>query len=79
MQWYWAGWLILGFGLPEGIALGTSHPEWTLSETAWNWFDVTPGSTIRQWSIVHFLLAIGMSWLWVHMVFRAWTVWRYHR
>jgi hypothetical protein len=79
MAWYWAAWLLLGFGVPEGIALGTGHGEWTLSETAWNWFDVLPGQTPRQWSIVHFILCIFMTWLWVHMVVRAWTVWRIHR
>lgn len=79
MSWYWAAWLILGFGVPEGIALGTGHAQWTLSETAWNWFDVLPGQTVRQWTIVHFLLAGFMTWLTLHLVFRAFTVWHIHR
>lgn len=79
MAWYWAAWFVVAFGLPEGIALGTGHPENTLSETVWRWFDVTPGSTLRQWSIVHLVLALGMTWLWAHMVFRAFTVWRSNR
>lgn len=79
MAWYWAAWLILGFGLPEGIALGTGHAQWTLSETAWGWFDVVPGQTWRHWTIVHGLLVVFMSWLWLHMCLRAFTVWRSHR
>lgn len=75
---YWALWLVVLFGVPETIALATGHDEWTLSETAWRWFNVVPGQTVRQWTIVHFLLAAFMIWLTLHMVFRAFTVWRIH-
>lgn len=79
MAWYWAVWLLIGFGLPEGIALGTGHPEGTLSDTVWRWFDVVPGQTPRQWTILHVIMMAFMTWLWFHFVFRAWTVWHLHR
>ena len=76
---YWVVvWGLLGFGLPEGIALGTGHPEWTLSETVWRLFDVIPGQTLWQWSIVHFLLFAAMTWLMIHFVFHGIRVLRYH-
>lgn len=73
---YWALWLVVGFGLREGIALGTGHPEGTLSESTWRWFDVVPGKTIAQWSILHFILLFFMIWLFGHLAFGIWRVWR---
>lgn len=69
MGWYWAAWLLLGFGVPEGWALITRHYESTLSETAWRWFDVMPGQTVYQWKAVHFLLFAFMVWLTLHLCF----------
>jgi hypothetical protein len=72
---YWALWLVLAFGLREGIALGTGRASDTLSETTWRWFDVVPGKTLAQWSITHFLLLGFMAWLFGHLVFGIWRVW----
>lgn len=80
MIFYWVVvWGVLGFGVPETYALATGHGEWTLSETVWRLFDVVPGSTFKQWSIVHFLLAAAMTWLYVHFVFGIFRIWRLHR
>jgi hypothetical protein len=76
MSLYWACWILIGFGVPEAIALFTHHPENTLSENAWRWFDVVPGKTITQWSIAHFILLFFMLWLFGHMVLGVWRVWR---
>ena len=77
---YWVGiWGLLGFGLPEGIALGTGHPQWTLSDTVWRLFDVLPGQTPVQWSILHFALFMFMTWLWVHFVLQGVRVWHSHK
>lgn len=75
---YWATWLIVLFGAPEAYAVATGHTDWTLSGTTWRWFDVIPGQTIWQWSIVHLLLAMFMTWLWLHMVFGIFKVWGGH-
>lgn len=69
MNWYWAAYLIVGFGVPETWALTTRHPQYTLSETVWRWCDVLPGQTIWQWKAVHFLLAAFMIWLTLHLCF----------
>lgn len=77
---YWTvGWGLLGFGLPETLALATGHPEFTLSDTVWRLFDVLPGQTPIQWSILHFVLAMAMTWLWIHFVLQGIRVWHSHR
>ena len=76
MGWYWAAWLVVAFGVPEGVAVFTGHPENTLSETVWRWFDVVPGKTLTQWSIAHFILLVLMLWLFGHFVLGIWRVWR---
>lgn len=73
MRWmtlYWfVGWLAIGFGVPETIALATGHPEYTLSETAWRLLDVLPGSTHAQWTFLHLLVSFLLFWLWLHISF----------
>lgn len=69
---YWAAWLLLGFGIPETIALVSHHPENTLSEVVWRWFDVLPGQTLWQWKFVHFILLAFLVWLAGHLAFRIW-------
>jgi hypothetical protein len=69
MSWYWAAWLIIGFGVPEGIAIATKHYQNTLSDATWRWFDVLPGQTVYQWKALHFLLLAFMVWLTLHLVF----------
>jgi hypothetical protein len=68
-EWYWAIWIVVLFGGPEAIALATGHPEDTLSEVTWHWFDVAPGQTIWTYSIQHFILVVLMTWLYFHIVF----------
>ena len=68
MRWnwfslYWLIWLALGFGVPEGIALGTRHPQWTLSYQAWH-LEGT-GATFWRWVVGSMLL-----WLALHITFR---------
>lgn len=76
MQWYWAAWFLVGFCVPEFWALASGHPERTLSEVVWHWFDVIPGQTIWQWTIVHFLLFAGLTWAWLHLAFGIWRTWK---
>lgn len=61
---YWAVWLFGGFGIFEGIALGTGHPENTLSYQVWHLEG--NGATFFKYMVFVFLL-----WLLIHMVFRA--------
>lgn len=75
---YWAVWIVVLFGLPEFYFLGTGQPQDTLSETTWRWFDVVPGQTVWEWSIAHLLLAVFLTWLWLHMVLGIFRVWGAH-
>lgn len=72
MNFYWLFWLVVGFGLPEGIALGTGHPENTLSDTAWRWCQVTPGDSLTHWTFLHILVAGLLLWLFVHISLGIW-------
>ncbi|HEY2086388.1 MAG TPA: hypothetical protein VGH54_10250 [Mycobacterium sp.] len=71
-NWYWAGFLLIGFGGVETVAIVTKHPEWTLSEAIWRWCNVLPGQTVWQWGTAHVLLTGFMIWLSVHLVFAIW-------
>ena len=71
----WGG----AFGAVESYALFSGHPEWTLSECIWRLIDYVPGQTIKQWSIVHLLAALFMTWLYGHFIFGMWHTWRTHR
>lgn len=59
---YWLLWLVIGFGLPEGIAIGTGHVENTLSFQAWHLEG--SGATFWRWVMGSMLL-----WLFIHIVF----------
>lgn len=69
--WYWLAWLVVGFGVPETIAL-IHNPEDTLSDTVWSWFGVKTGMPIWQWNVLHIALLLFMIWLLGHMAFRIW-------
>lgn len=69
--WYWLGWVVIGFGLPETIAIARD-PDDTLSDTVWRWFGVREGMPIWQWNILHIALLAFMVWLFGHMVFGIW-------
>jgi hypothetical protein len=71
MQWYWACWIILGFGIPETVGI-IRNPKWTLSDTVWSWAHVEPGMSVASWSFIHFMLLLGMVWLTGHFVFGIW-------
>lgn len=78
MTFYWfAVWLAIGFGVPEGIALFTGHPENTLSEQVWHLEGLTArnGETFWNpltWTIPHFLVACFMVWLTIHFLDHSW-------
>lgn len=63
MSLYWLIWAVVGFGVPEGIALATGNARWTLSEQVWH-LEGT-GATFWRWTVCSMLL-----WLLFHMVFR---------
>lgn len=72
-SWYWALWLVVGFGVPECIALLNKDYGDTLSDTVWSWFGVFRDQAPWHWGVLHFLLAAFMVWLTCHFVFRIWT------
>lgn len=73
MVWYWAGYLLIGFGVPETYALVSRHPEWTLSDTVWRWCNTSRGSTLAHWTAVHVFAAMFLTWLWFHLVLGWWS------
>lgn len=75
MAWYWAAWLLLGFGVPEGIALFTKHDKNTLSDTVWHWFDITPGPTPLYTRLGFFVVIVVTVWLCGHLAFGLWRKW----
>lgn len=72
MAWYWAAWLLIGFGVPETIALVSKRYSNTLSDTVWRWCDVIPGQTIWQFKAVHMLLLVFLLLLTGHLAFGLW-------
>ena len=72
MNIYWPIWLLIGFGVPEAIALFTKQYGNTLSEWTWRLCKVTPGDTWTHWTFLHILLAAAMFWLTVHLVLGIW-------
>lgn len=73
MAWkiYWAVWIVVGFLVPETVALLT-NPGNTLSDTVWSWFGVKEGVPVWHWNVLHFALLAFMVWLLGHMAFRWW-------
>jgi hypothetical protein len=69
MQWYWAAWIMIGFLVPELYAVFTKNYKNTLSDTTWTWFDVVPGQTFWQFSLLHFLLLGALTLLELHLGF----------
>lgn len=63
---YWSLWLFVAFGVPEGIALSTGHPENTLSDQVWH----LEGTGTTFWRYVVFA---ALLWLLIHMVWRKFT------
>lgn len=68
---YWALWILVGFMVPESIALWRGKGE-TLSDTIWKWFGVKEGISLTHWTVLHFFLLAFMIWLLGHMAFRIW-------
>lgn len=74
MGWrlYWLGFLLIGFLVPEVIALVRKQRGDTLSEAVWYWCKVTPGNTITTWTALHVFVALFMLWLFVHLMLGFW-------
>jgi hypothetical protein len=78
---YWLWWFIItfpvGFLIPEGYALATAHPEWTLSYAVWNLEHFQAGQSPLQWNFAHFAFTAVFSlitlWLIGHF---GWGLWR---
>lgn len=78
---YWTAWFALAFPIGfvpmEFTAIGSGHPENSLSAFIWRVFHVVPHQPIQQWSAGHVLLggafALLAIWLIGHFVFGAWT------
>jgi hypothetical protein len=64
---YWIAWALLGFGIPEVIALVRKDRGDTLSENVWKWFGIRKGKGRWVWPR-RGVLAIGMLWLTIHFL-----------
>lgn len=69
---YWLLWLAIGFCVPEFWALGTGHPENTLSEQVWHLTGQTGAAGTAHWTFAHFVVAAFCVWLAGHFVFHWW-------
>jgi hypothetical protein len=76
MSFYWlVAWFGLGFGIPEGIALATGHPENTLSDQVWHIEGLqTQPAFINpvHWTLGHWVIFCGMVWLFGHFIDHIW-------
>ena len=62
-SWYWAAWLLLGFGVPEAVALISRQPQRTLSAQVWDLEGTGP-------TFMRYVVAVFCLWLLLHMVWR---------
>lgn len=69
--WWWALWIIIGFGVPEIVAIVRRKRGDTLSEHVWSWFKLkghkdglTPWGAFRRFVFLSF-----WAWLTIHFVF----------
>lgn len=78
MSVYWVlVWFALGFGIPEGIALATGHPENTLSDQVWHIEGLGQNGQSQfmnpaHWTFGHWFVFCGMIWLLGHFVDHIW-------
>lgn len=71
-SFYWVViWFVLGFGVPEGIALATGNAQDTLSAQVWH-LDGSFGPP-WTWTAAHYFVAAGCVWLAIHFTFRLFT------
>lgn len=61
--WVWIA-FALWFALWEFLALGTGHPEWTLSDYVWRLEDLGP-----SWTFLRYLIGVLSFWLFLHFTF----------
>jgi len=61
---YWGAWIVIGFGVPETIALMSKRPQNTLSDQVWRLEG--SGATFSRYMVFSLLL-----WLLIHMVWRT--------
>jgi hypothetical protein len=71
MKWnlwslYWLLWLVVGFLIPEMIAIFSGHTENTFSDQIWHLEG--NGATFFRW-----VVAATLAWLFLHMTFRIFT------
>lgn len=70
---YWVHWLVIGFGVPEFLAIRTKtdcdfNPR-SLSRNTWMWFAITgKGRGETAWRVRRLALLVLMAWLATHMM-----------
>lgn len=73
-RWYWLLWIVLGFGVPEAIAIASNREENTLSRACQAWLDTWKRKRLRKSRAVTF----GAFWLSLGGHFLAgWPAWPY--
>lgn len=63
---WWVHWLVVLFGVPEGVALYLGKPERTLSRKTWKWAAIHEKG--RGWRLRRLLLLTLMAWLSLHLL-----------
>lgn len=68
---YWIAWALLGFGIPEAIALYRKEENDTLSDHVWKWFGIRRGKGRFVW-VRRGVLALAVGWLGIHFLTGGW-------
>lgn len=64
--WYWPVWLVIGFGIPEALALARTRDGDTLSERVRMWFGTKRNPSGPMVQLRRVVLLAAMAWLTVH-------------
>ena len=65
-SWYWVVWLVIGFAIPEAIALARNKDGDTLSERVRVWFATEKTPKGKLVTVRRVVLLAAMAWLTVH-------------
>jgi hypothetical protein len=72
-DWYWPFWLIVGFGVPEAIALVSKRQGDTLSERLRNWGGTEENPKGKLVRLRRLGLLAALAWLSVHVLTTGWV------
>ena len=68
--WYWALWIVVGFGIPEVVAIVRKQRGDTFSEKTWRWFSLhgSKGNLTKWGAVRRFAFLSFWAWLTMHFI-----------